>query len=77
MAMWRKHFPQRGTDLAATPALAVCMTMSVDCALVVCLVCGVRLGIVGHARRPFGRAGFDSALMMVPGCNFASSALSR
>ena len=38
---------------------------------------GVRVGVVGHAPPPFGRAGFDSALMMVPGCSVASSAASR
>ncbi len=57
MAMWRKHFPQRGTDLAAASAVAVSVTMSVACAVVVSVVCGVRVGFVGHARRPFGRAG--------------------
>ena len=75
--MRRKHFPQRSTDLAATPAVAVSVTMTVASALVMSVVCGVRVRIVGHAPRPFGRTRFDSALMMVPGCSFASSAASR
>ena len=75
--MRRKHFPQRSTDLAATPDVAVSVTMTVACAVVVSVLCGARVGVVGHARRPFGRTGVDSALMVVSGCSFASSAVSR
>ena len=77
MAMWRKHFPQCGTDLAAAPAVAVSVTMSVAWAVVMSVVGGVRVSLMGHAPRPFDRTGFDSALMMVPGCSVASSAASR
>ena len=77
MAMRRKHFPQRSTDLAATPDVAVSVTMTVACLVVMSVVCGVRVDVVGHAPRPFGRTRFDSALMMVPGCSFVSSAESR
>ena len=77
MAMRRKHFPQRSTDLAATPDVAVSVTMTVACLVVMSVVCGVRVDVVGHAPRPVGRAGFDSALMLVPGCRVASSAASR
>jgi hypothetical protein len=75
MAVRGEHFPQRGTDLAATPAVA--MSVSVACTVVVFVVCGVRVGVVGHAPRPCRRTRFDSALMMVPGCSFASSAAAR
>ena len=77
MAMRRKHFPQRSTDLSATPAMAVSVTMSVACAVVESVVCGVWVSLVGHAPRPFDRTGFGSALMIVPGWSAASSAESR
>ena len=68
MAMRRKHFPQRGTDLAATPAVAVSVTMGVAWAVVMSVVGGVRVSLVGHAPRPFGpdriRLGVDDGAGM-------------
>ena len=77
MAMRRKHFPQRGTDLAATPAVAVSVAMVCGLGRDMSVVGGVRVSLVGHAPRPFDRTAFDSALMTVPGCRVASSAASR
>ena len=78
MAVRGEHFPQRGTDLAAAPAMAMSVTMvvTVASAVVVSVACGVWVGVVGHARRPFARAGVGSALAM-SGCRVASSAASR
>ena len=78
MAMRCKHFPQRSADLAATPAVGASVTMvvTVTSVVMVSVVFGIWVDVVGHARRPFGRAGFDSALM-VSGCRVASSAASR
>ena len=76
MAMWRKHFPQRGTDLAAASAVSVTMLVTVACAVVVSVVCAVWVGFVGHSRRPFARAGVGAA-MEVSGCRVVSSAASR
>ena len=77
MAMRRKHFPQRSTDLAATAIMAVSAIMIVGWAVAMSLLGGVLLSPVGHARCPFGRTGFDSATMTVPECSVASSAASR
>jgi len=77
MAMRCKHFPQRGTDLAAAPVVAVSMSviMAVAFAVLLSVLCGVRLGVVGHALRPFALAGFASAILV--SCRVASSAASR
>ena len=75
MAMRRKHFPQRSTDLAAPAIMAVSVIMMVGWAVVMSVVGGVLLSLVGHARCPVGRAAFDSAFMV--GCRVATSAASR
>ena len=76
--MWHKHFAQHGTDLAATPAMAVpvAMIMTVASAVVVFVVCGGLMAVVGHVRRSFARAGVGAALVLSR-CRVASSAASR